>query len=406
MNTASEKLSLATLALSMFLSSLGVSIANAALPALAKVFDATFSETRWVILGYLLSLTIWIVGVGRWGDLWGRRRVLLIGIWIYTVASILCGLSPTLEFLIVARALQGLGGAILVTLTVALVSESVPKERTGRAMGLLGTMSAVGTALGPSLSGVLLDIFSWRAIFLVAAPLGLLNFILAFRYVPSSKNGSSKQILQWKNLRDLSFAASLVMNTLVSTVMMSTLVIGPFYLSRALGFDQVWVGIVMSVGPCVSILSGVLAGRLVDRIGARLGTTLGLAEMVVGIAALTILPFFFGLPGYLISVLILSPGYQLFLAANNTSVMSQVASDQKGVVSGLLSLSRNLGLITGASVIGAVFSRALGEASNAMLATVDPQAVAEATMRTFAVVVVVAIVALLISIFHFGFRSQ
>src|SRR6202008_1995567 len=118
------------------------------------------------------------------GDITGRRRLLLAGILLFTVASVLCGVAPTLGLLIAARAAQGLGAAIMMALTMALVGETVPKEKTGRAMGLLGTMSAIGTALGPSLGGVLIAGLGWRAIFLINLPLGLLTFLLAYRYLP------------------------------------------------------------------------------------------------------------------------------------------------------------------------------------------------------------------------------
>src|SRR6185369_8851475 len=114
----------------------------------------------------------------------GRRRLLLAGFILFTVASVLCGLAPTLWLLIAARAAQGLGAAVMMVLTMAFVGETVPKEKTGSAMGLLGTMSAIGTALGPSLGGVLIAGLSWRAIFLVNVPLGIFAFVLARRTLP------------------------------------------------------------------------------------------------------------------------------------------------------------------------------------------------------------------------------
>ena len=163
----------------MLLSSLGTSIANVGLPTLAQAFDASFQEVQWIVLAYLLAITTLIVSVGRLGDITGRRRLLLAGIVLFTVASVLCGVAPTLWLLIAARAAQGLGAAIMMALTMAFVGETVPKARTGSAMGLLGTMSAIGTALGPSLGGVLIAGFGWRAIFLVNVPLGILTFLLA-----------------------------------------------------------------------------------------------------------------------------------------------------------------------------------------------------------------------------------
>lgn len=433
---------LAGLSSSMLLSSLGAGIANVGLPTLARTFDASFQEVQWIVLAYLLAVTTVIVSVGRLGDLIGRRRLLLAGILLFTAASALCGAAPTLWALVAARAAQGLGAAVMMALTMAFVGEAVPKERTGRAMGLLGTMSAIGTALGPSLGGVLLSGFGWRALFLVGVPLGLLTLLLAHRHLPADRRrepaaGPAARFdhpgtlllaltlaayalamttgrgrfgtLNWALLavaalgvglfvrvearaqsplirpaafRDRALGASLAMSTLVSTVVMATLVVGPFYLSRALGLGAALVGLVLSVGPLVAALAGVPAGRLVDRFGARRTTAVGLAAMAAGCFLLALIPRTLGVPGYLVPLVVVTAGYALFQTANNTAVMAEVPADRRGVTSGLLNLSRNLGLITGASAMGAVFALA---SSTADVATAGPGAVAGGMRTTFAV---------------------
>ncbi|EFF73066.1 transporter, major facilitator family protein [Achromobacter piechaudii ATCC 43553] len=175
---------LACLSLSMLLPSLGASVANVALPTLAQAFDARFQDVQWVVLAYLLAITTLIVSVGRLGDLLGRRRLMLAGIGLFTVGSLACGAAPGLGGLIAARAVQGLGAAIMMALTLAFASDAVSKEKTGRVMGLLGTMSAVGTALGPTLGGLLIGGWGWPSIFLINLPLGVLAFALAWRYLP------------------------------------------------------------------------------------------------------------------------------------------------------------------------------------------------------------------------------
>lgn len=448
----SARWALASLALCMLLSALGTSSANVGLPTLAQAFNASFQDVQWIVLAYLLAITCLIVSVGRLGDLRGRRRLLLAGIALFSLASLLCGLAPGLGWLIAARALQGLGAAILMALSVALVGEALPKAKIGSAMGLLGTMSAIGTALGPSLGGVLLAGFGWQAIFLVNVPLGILALLLAQRYLPVDRGREQAEragfdpagtlllaltlaayalamtlgrgqwgalntalllaaaggaglfllvegrvaspLLRLALLREPGLSASLSMNALVSTVMMATLVVGPFYLARALGLSTVLVGAVMSIGPLISALSGVPAGRLVDRLGAPLMLVLGLVAMTVGALALAMLPGWFGVAGYVAAMAVLTPGYQLFQAANNTAVMQDVQADQRGVISGMLSLSRNLGLITGASVMGAVF--ALG-AMTADIGTASPAAVASGMRITFALAVALVAVALVIA---------
>ena len=437
----------------MLLSSLGTSIANVALPTLAHAFGASFQQVQWIVLAYLLAITILIVGVGRLGDIIGRRRLLLAGLLVFTAASVLCGIAPTLWLLIAARAAQGLGAAVMMALAMALVGETVPKARTGRVMGLLGTMSAIGTALGPTLGGVLISSLDWRAIFLVNVPLGILAFLLAYHHLPAGSarpkagragfdgvgavllaltlagyalamtlgRGSFGQLnmallaaaglgvglfvlveaktvsplIRLEMFRDPVLSVCLATSVLVLTVAMATLVVGPFYLSQALGLDPAAVGLVMSTGPIFAALTGVPAGRIVDRFGAQFVGIVGLIAMAAGSLALSVLPAAFGIAGYVAALAILTPGYQLFQTANNTTVMTDVDPNQRGLVSGLLNLSRNLGGITGASVMGAVFALASGTAD---IATAAPTAVAGGMRVTFVVATVLIAIALVIAV--------
>ncbi len=179
-----QSLSLVPLALAMLLPSLGTSITNVALPALETAFDASLGRVQWVVLAYLLAVTTLIVGVGRLGDLVGRRKLLLAGIAVFTLASAGAAMAPSLEFLIAARAVQGSGAATMMALAIASVSDLVPKERTGSVMGLLGTVSAVGTALGPSLGGALLASGGWPSVFVALVAAGLATYLISVRSLP------------------------------------------------------------------------------------------------------------------------------------------------------------------------------------------------------------------------------
>ncbi len=209
---------LASLSLSMLLSSLGTSSANVALPTLAQAFSASFQALQWVVLAYLLATTTLIVSVGRLGDIIGRRRLLLVGISLFTVASVLCGVAPNLWLLIAARAAQGLGAAIMMALALAFVGETVPKEKTGSAMGILGTMSALGTALGPSLGGVLITALGWRAIFFVNVPLACVAILLAYRYLPADRQRPATHQAAFDMLGTLLLALTLAAYALAMTV--------------------------------------------------------------------------------------------------------------------------------------------------------------------------------------------
>ncbi len=447
--TASVRWALASLSLSMLMPSLDTSIANAGLPALAEAFNASFQDVQWIVLAYLLAVTTLVVSAGRLGDVVGRRRLLLVGIVVFTAASLLCGVAPTLWMLLVARSAQGLGAAIMMALAVAFVGDTVPKATTGSAMGLLGTMSAAGTTLGPSLGGLLIAGIGWPAIFLVNVPVGILTLVLAHRHLPVDRPEAQAErpgfdhvgmlllaltlaayalamtlgrghfgslnivllltavcgvgllvlveartaspLIHMAMFRDPALGAGLAISALVSTVMMTTLVVGPFYLSRALGLAAVSVGFVLSAGPLVAALTGMPAGRIVDRFGAQRMTIVGLVGIACGASVLSMLPARLGAIGYIAPIAVMTASYALFQAANNTAIMTVIRPDQRGAMAGVLGLSRNLGLITGASVMGAVF--ALASASSD-IATAVPEAIAAGMRFTFAVAAMLIVVAL------------
>ena len=364
---------LAGLALSALLSSLGISIANVGLPAMAQAFGAPFQAVQWVVLAYLIALAALVVVAGRLGDVLGRRRLLLVGLALFAAASLAAAVAPTLAWLVAARAAQGAGAAVMTALAMALVHETVPKGQAGRAMGLLGTVSAVGTALGPTLGGALIAGWGWRALFVAPLPLALLGLALVQRYVAPDRPAAPADAARARGLRpfvqalrDAPLRSGLATSALVSTVLMATLVIGPFYLSRALGLPAALVGLAMSVGPLISAVSGVPAGRAADRFGAARMVMAGLSVSATGCLLLALLPAspggVAGVVGYVAPLALVTAGYALFQAANNTAVMARAAADGRGLVSGLLNLSRQLGLIAGASAMGAVFAWASGAA--------------------------------------------
>jgi MFS family permease len=370
----------AVLALSMLLASLGTSIANIALPALAEAFAAPFHQVQWVVVAYLAALTVSVVLVGRLGDRHGLRRMHLAGLALFAVASLLCGLAPSLWLLVGARALQGVGAAFLMTLSMALMRETAGEARLGRAMGLLGTVSALGTALGPSLGGVLIPAAGWQGIFLIQVPLALLALILACVALPRGAGNRAEAPAGAWAMPGTGLAPGLVVNLLVAAVMMTTLVVGPFYLGLALGLREALVGLVMSVGPAISILSGVPSGRAVDAWGTRRVLGVGLGMLAAGAFLLAVLPEILGVAGYVLAIIVLTPGYQLFQAANNTAVMAEIPRDRRGTVAGLLSLSRNIGLILGASAIAALFAFGVGTDD---LRQASPTAIANGMRLTF-----------------------
>ena len=411
----SHRWRLFALSLAMLLPSLGTSIANVALPTLAASFEAPFHDVQWIVIAYLIAVTALVVAAGRLGDLFGRRRLLLAGIAVFALASAAGAFAGNLWLVVAARAAQGAGAAVMMALTVAAVGDVVPKEATGRAIGLLGTVSAVGTALGPSLGGALVAAFGWPSVFAFMALAGAVALVIGVRLFPQDAARGPRRLqldpagtlllalslgayalattldaapgvvallaaaaalglaafvavelhvesplIRLPLLRDRTLGAGLAALAIVSAIVMATLVVGPFYLADVQGLSAVDVGLVMSVGPGVSALTGVPAGRLVDRLGPYAVALTGLAAVLAGSLSMMSLHGAIGVAGYAVSLATITAGYALFQAAGNTAVMNGAAAERRGLVSALLALARNLGLVTGASLMGAVFALGSG----------------------------------------------
>lgn len=390
--TPAARGTLAALSLATLLPALGASIANIGVPAIAASLQAPFKQVQWVVLAYLLAVTALSVNAGRLGDRLGRRRLLLAGSALFAVASLFCALAPNLPLLVAARIAQGAGAAVMLALAMAMAAGAVSQQRAGSAMGLLGSMSALGTTLGPALGGLLLARYGWPSLFLVNLPLAALALLLAWRYLPEGRQAPS--VPPRLALRtEPALAAGLLASMLVSTVMMTTLVVGPFYLARGLQLGITVSGLVLALGPLAAALCGVPAGRLVDRHGAQRMLKAGLLCAALACLALALLPASLGVAAYALPLVALTAGYALFQAANNTAMMTGVAPGRRGGVAGWMSLSRNLGLVAGASLMASVFALAAG--GDVTLAPGD--AVTRGMHAAFAVAAMVLVVALAIA---------
>lgn len=428
---------LASLSLLMLLSSLGTSIANVSLPTLAQAFGASMQQVQWVLLAYLLATTILVVGAGRLGDIAGRKRLLAAGIAVFTLAGGLCAVAPSLPLLVAARALQGVGAAAMMALTLALVGDALPAAGRSGAMGLLGSMSALGTALGPALGGLLIAHGGWPALFLAQVPPGILALMLAWRCLPEvtsdeharaafdyrgtvllalalgafalamttgragfgaleaallavsllaaagfvrAQGRAASPLVPLATLGRPLLAEGFVMSVLVTAVLMASLVTGPFYLAGSFGLDAAGVGLAMACGPLVAFASGVPAGRLAARFGAQRMIAAGQALMFGASAMLSMPLAALGVAGYLGPLCLLTAGYALFQASNSSAMMNTAAQGERGVVAGLVSLARNLGLIAGASLMGALFAAG---AAHARLTMGQGAALAEGMRAAF-----------------------
>ena len=193
-----QRLVVAIAALASFVAFLDGTVVNVALPDIGRDLGASTSALQWVLNGYLLTLASLILLGGSMGDRYGRRRIFVLGVLLFTGASLLCAIAPTSGLLVVARLLQGIGGALLTPGSLAMIESSFRPADRARAIGAWSGLGGVATALGPLLGGYLVEAVSWRAIFLINLPLGLLVAAFATRHVPETRDPTASGRLDYR----------------------------------------------------------------------------------------------------------------------------------------------------------------------------------------------------------------
>lgn len=345
------------LAGALLLAQLGISITNIALPAMMTSLDVSYYSVQFVVLGYLVTMTGLSVNAGRLGDRFGKRRLLFTGLGLFAVASLVGAVAPNLVVLVLARALQGAGGALLSALALAMVVDVMPPGKAGSGLGFLSAANAAGTMIGPTVGAFLIGLGGWRAIFAFNIPLAIVVYaVLRFTTKPRPAGEARAQPLApgWRMPRIV--IASLSATFLVNVVMMSTIILAPFVLSRAFGLSLHGVGLVMGVGPLTTVLFALLAGRFADKLDAAAVTIFGLALYACGTLGLTLIHVPFGVVSYVLPVMLIGGGWGLFQTSNNHVMLNECDPDRRGTVSGWLGLFRNLGLICGTAIISTLFN--------------------------------------------------
>jgi EmrB/QacA subfamily drug resistance transporter len=397
----------------VFMFTLDGSIVNVALPTFVHVFGTTFATVQWVVLGYLLVVTALVMGAARLGDLFGKKRLYLVGLGIFTASSLLCALSPSAGWLIAFRVVQGLGAVFVSALGAAIVAQIFPPHERGRALGFVGTAVLLGVSLGPSVGGLLIDFAGWRWMFLVNIPVGIVTIAVVARFVPAlagvpsrgrfdgagtllfaaalssfalaltwgqrdgfsttlvlslfalaavtliaflyTENKVAAPLLDLHMFRNAPFASGLLMGNLVFIVIGGTGFLMPFYLETVAHFSPAKVGLLLAIAPVVGGTVAPFGGALADRIGPRRVLLAGLLLLGGGCFLLATLPEQVTVWGFALRVVPVGIGLGMFNAANNSSVLNAVPREQLGVASGLLSLMRTLGQTTGVPLIAALF---------------------------------------------------
>ena len=443
----------------IFLATVDGSIVNVALPTLVRELNTNFATVQWVVLGYLLTTTTLLLSMGRLGDMVGKKPVYLSGFVVFTIGSLLCGTAPSVQWLIGFRVLQAVGAAMVQALGIAIVTEAFPRQERGKALGITGTLVSIGIVLGPTLGGLLIDAFSWRSIFYVNLPIGIIGTLMVLRYVPNFKPSGGQKfdfagalvmfagllllLLAMTMGQERGFANGLIVGMLGTAVFLLTLfiiiekrvtqpmidlqlftnrlfnvslltgllvfvtvagvfILLPFYLENMLGYDTRQVGLMIAAVPILLGVTAPIAGTLSDKIGVRRIATLGLFIMLIGYLAMSRLNLTTALPIYIISVLPFGAGVGIFQSPNNSAIMGSVAREKLGITSGLLAITRNLGQTTGIALMGAVWasrvtSRA-GFAAQGGVSTAPIDAQIAGLQDTFLVIVAMITIAFLLSL--------
>ncbi len=404
---------MAAVAMSTFLSTVDGSIVNVALPTLVNELDTVFAVAQWVILAYLLTQTTLMPSVGRLGDMLGKRRIYTGGIVLFTAASVLCALSPSVYWLIGFRLVQAVGSVMMLGLGMAIVTEAFPPAERGKAIGLNGTFVSIGVVLGPTLGGLILGVVSWRWIFMVNLPIGILGAILAWRFVPDKRPlgkqrfdfagaillffslltlllaltmGQQLGFGDWRVLallgvalvclmiftwvekhheqpmidlslfRDRRFSLSLLIGMLVFVALAGTTLLLPFYLQNMRGFAPQQVGLMMALIPIFLGVVSPLSGAASDRLGTRRIASMGLLIMIAGYWLMSGFDLTTTLLVFALGTLPIGIGMGIFQSPNNSAVMGAAPPERLGVASGLLGLSRTLGQTAGIALFGALWA--------------------------------------------------
>lgn len=408
---------LIAIGMSTFMSALDTSVVNTVLPIITKSFESHIATVEWVVIIYLLIVSGLLLSFGRLGDIRGHRTVFLIGFSIFIISSALCGMSPTIEFLILFRGLQAIGAAMLAANSPAILTKSFPSSQRGQALGLQATMTYLGLTVAPSLGGWLTDLVSWRAIFYINIPVGISAFVLAWMFIPSDEGKKLHESFDFQGallflaglvalllalnqgyawgwispaiiglfvfaaiflavfiyvekrrtnpLLDLSlfrkraFSSSVISAVLNYIAVFSILLLMPFYLLEGRGFTPSQAGLILTVQPIVMAVVAPIAGSFSDRIGTRIPTVTGMIVLAGGIFLMS--RFGPATPIYQIAIAlgIVGLGTGTFISPNNSAIMGAAPRERQGIAAGLLATARSTGMVLGVGIAGAIFTTIL-----------------------------------------------
>ncbi len=403
-------LAVVTITIGLSMSVLSNSMTNLALPYIAHDLEITAESSIWIVNASQIALMVSLLPIAALADIVGYRHVYRFGLVLFSLASIGCAFAPSLPWLILARAIQGLGGAAIMSIQPALVRAIHPRAQLGRGLGFNTTVVATSLAAGPSLGAALLSITSWPALFAVYVPLGVISFVLSERYLPhtththrpfdvlsAALSGATFGLLifgidgmahghglgvvaaelvaalvfgtlfvqRQRTLADPMmpidvfrrpiFTLSIAASTCTFTAQGLAFVSLPFFFHTVLGRDAVATGLLLTAWPLALAGIAPIAGRLADRHHPGLLGSIGLASMTAGLVLTALLPPDPSAADIMWRLVLCGGGFGIFAAPNNRLMMNAVPRERSGSAGGIIATARTLGQTMGAALVALVF---------------------------------------------------
>jgi EmrB/QacA subfamily drug resistance transporter len=410
----SEKSVLLIAVVASFVTPFMVSAVQIALPAIGREFSATAVMLGWVATAYILASAIFLVPLGKGADIWGRKKVFLVGMLVYTAASLLCAVAPTIAFLIVFRAVQGIGASMIFSTSIAIVVSVIPAGTRGKAIGITTAAVYLGLSLGPLIGGLLTQRFGWRSIFIVSVPLGLFEIALVawklkgeWREPTGERFDTAGAVLYGLGLASLMYGFSNLPSPagiaflcggiigLASFVFWELRVRNPilhvdlFARNRVFAFSNLAAlinysasfavtflmslylqcvkaltpreaGIVLVSQPIVMAVFSPFAGRLSDRVESRIVASAGMMLTAVALLFFVFVKAGTSLAAIIANLMLLGLGFALFSSPNTNAVMSSVETRLYGVASATLGTMRMTGQMLSMGIAMLIFAVRIG----------------------------------------------
>ncbi len=405
---------LTTVLLGATMSALDVSIVNVAMPTLKTTFGVSMAVIEWIAMAYMLALTIFLPLFGRLADIYGRSRLYNIGFVVFSLGSLLCGMSSTAAFMITSRVIQAIGAGLLQANSVALIAYAFPPNERGKAIGIQGAVQAISMSVGPVIGGVLIATVGWRAIFYINIPIGILGTLAALFILPPNQKMKEKEkidflgaaffasglafivlafnegvklgwgshaiityflsgislmiffiitelkvahpLIDLKLFRNTTFLLGNVTGMLSYYVLFAIMFLMPFYLEKVLGYSVALTGSVLTPLLLAMAVVAPFSGHISDKYGPRIMTTLGALISAMACFALLFIGESPQLPILAGTLIFLGLGVGLFTPSNNSAVMGAAPGDKLGIAGGVLNMTRSLGLIFGVNISGVIFT--------------------------------------------------